>query len=136
MLIAVRMTGAGLDEGVAAPRRLAHVTPADFPRLVVIFADQKYHNHVFEAWLAEHRARWPLDITRRPEGTKGFTPLAKRWVVARTNAWHGRYRRNSKDDERTVESRTAMIHISNIHLMLNKLVPCSRPAFHSRTEAA
>ena len=125
-----------LDDGVAAPRLLAHVTPADFPRLGVIFADQKYHNYVFEAWLAEHRAGWRLDVKRRPEGTKGFTPLAKRWVVERTNAWHGRYRRNSKDYERTVESSTAMIQISNIHLMLNKLVPCSQPAFHYRTEAA
>ena len=58
-LIAVLMTSAGLDDGVAAPRLLAHVTPADFPRLVVIFADQKYHNPVFEAWLAEHRAVAP-----------------------------------------------------------------------------
>jgi len=136
LLIAVLITSAGLDDGMAAPLLLAHVTPADFPRLVVLFADQKYHNHVFETWLAEHRAGWHLDIKMRPEGTKGFTPLAKRWVVERTNAWHGRYRRNSKDYERTVESSTAMIQISNIHLMLNKLVPGSRPAFHYRPEAA
>ena len=136
LLIAVLITGAGLDDGVAAPRLLAQVTPADFPRLGTIFADQKYHNHVFEAWLAEHRAGWRLDVKMRPEGTKGFTPLAKRWVVERTNAWHGRYRRNSKDYERTVESSTAMIQMSNIHLMLNKLVPCSHPTFHYRTEAA
>ena len=136
LLIAVLITSAGLDDGVAAPILLAHVTPSDFPRLVAIFADQKYHNHLFEAWLAEHRAGWRLDVKMRPEGTKGFTPLAKRWVVERTNAWHGRYRRNSKDYERKVESSTAMIQISNIHLMLNKLVPCSRPAFHYRKEAA
>ena len=136
LLIAVLITGAGLDDGVAAPILLAHVTPADFPRLVVIFADQKYHNHLFEAWLAEQRAGWRLEVKMRPEGSKGFTPLAKRWVVERTNAWHGRYRRNSKDYERTVDSSTAMIHISNIHLMLNKLVPGSRPTFHYRTEAA
>ena len=136
LLIAVLITSAGLDDGAAAPRLLAHVTPSDFPRLVAIFADQKYHNHVFEAWLAEHRAGWRLDIKMRPEGTKGFTPLAKRWVVERTNAWHGRYRRNSKDYERQVESSTAMIQISNISLMLNKLVPCSCPAFHYRKEAA
>lgn len=136
LLIAVLITSAGLDDGVAAPLLLAHVTPADVPRLVVIFADQKYHNHIFEAWLAQYRAGWRLDITMRPAGTKGFTSLAKRWVVERTNAWHGRYRRHSKDYERTVESSAAMLQISNIHLMLNKLVPCSRPAFHYRTEAA
>ena len=136
LLIAVLMTSAGLADGVAAPILLAHVTPADFPRLVVLFADQQYPKHVFEAWLAEPRAGWRLDVTRRPEGTKGFTPLAKRWVVERTNAWHGRYRRHSKDYERMTESSTAMIQIRNMHLMLKKLVPCSRPAFHYRTEAA
>src|SRR5215813_4201627 len=61
LLIAVLIPSAGLDDGVAAPIRLAHVTPADFPRLVVIFADQKYHNHVLEAWMAKHRAGWRLE---------------------------------------------------------------------------
>ena len=136
LLIAVLMTSAGLDDGVAAPLLLAHVTPVDFPRLGVIFANQQYHHHICEAWLATHRAGWRLDIKRRPEGTKGFTPLAKRWVVERTNAWHGRPRRNSKDYERKIESRTAMLQMSNVHLMLNKLVPCSYPAFHYRKEAA
>jgi putative transposase len=136
LLSAVLMTSAGLDDGVAAPLRLAHVTRAELPRLGVIFADQKYHNQVFEAWLAEHRVGWRLDVTMRPTGTKGFTPLAKRWVVARTHAGHGRYRRHRKDYERKVASSTAMIQLSNIHLMTNKLVPGIRPAFHSRKEAA
>jgi putative transposase len=64
--------------------------------------------------MAEQRAGWRIEGTMRPEGTKGFTPLAKRWVIERTNAWHGRYRRNSKDYERSVESSTAMIQMSNI----------------------
>jgi len=136
LLSAVLMTSAGLEDGVAAPLLLAHVLPADCPRLVVLLAAQQYHNHVFAAWLAEHRAGWRLDITLRSEGTSGFPPLAKRWVVERTTAWHGRYRRNSKDYERTIESSTAMIQMSHMHLMLNKLVPGSYPAFHYRAEAA
>ena len=136
LLLAVLITSAGLDDGVAAPLLLGHITPNDFPRLVTIFADQKYHNHALDAWMAEHRAGWRIEITVRPEGTKGFTPLAKRWVIERTNAWHGRYRRNSKDYERSTESSTAMIQISNIHLMLNRLCPGDHPAFHYRQNAA
>jgi putative transposase len=86
--------------------------------------------------MAEHRAGWRIEVKTRPTGTKGFTPLEKRWVIERTNAWHGRYRRNSKDDERSIESSTAMIQISNFHLMLNRLAPCGRPEFHYRQEAA
>ena len=136
LLLVVLITSAGLDDGVAAPLLLGHGTPQDFPRLVTIFADQKYHNHALDAWMAEHRAGWHIDVKMRPAGTKGFTPLEKRWVIERTNAWHGRYRRNSKDDERSIESSTAMIQISNIHLMLNRLAPCGRPEFHYRKEAA
>ena len=136
LLLAVVMTSAALDDGVVASTLLGHVLPAAVPRLVTIFADKKYPNHTLDAWMAEHRPAWHLEITMRPEGTTGFTPLAKRWVVARTNAWHGRYRSNSKDYERRVESRTAMIQMSHIHLMLNRLSPCRRPAFHYRKETA
>jgi putative transposase len=86
--------------------------------------------------MAKHRAGWRIEVKARPEGMKGFTPLAKRWVIERTNAWQGRYRRNSKDYERRVESSAAMIQISHIHLMLNRLSPCNRPVFHYRKEAA
>src|SRR5262244_796408 len=122
--------------GVAAPRLLGQVQVHHFPRLVTIFADTKYHNHAREAWMAVHRAGWHLEVKTRPEGTNGFTPLAKRWVVERTNAWNGRSRRNSKDYERSVESSTAMIQISNIHLILKKPSPCGRPEFHYRKNAA
>jgi len=104
--------------------------------LVMKLADQQYHNHTLDAWMAEHRAGWRIEIAVCPEGTKGFTPLAKRWVMERTHAWHGRYRRHSKDYERSTESSTAMIQISNIHLMLNRLCPCDHPAFHYRKNAA
>lgn len=135
LLLAVLITSAGLDDGVAAPLLLRHVTPQDFPRLVTIFADQKYHNHALDAWMATHRPGWRIEVKARPEGITGFTPLEKRWVIERTNAWNGRYRRTSKDYERSVESSTAMIQISHIHLMLNRLAPCDRPAFHYRRDA-
>src|SRR5262249_28289067 len=119
LLLAVLITSAGLDDGVAAPLLLGHVHPYHFPRLGTIFADQKYHNHALEAWRAEHRPSWRIAVQTRPAGTKGFTPLGKLWVIEQTNAWQGRCRRNSKDYERSIESSTAMIQISHIHLMLN-----------------
>ena len=93
LLIIVLITSAGLDDGVAAPLVLGLVTPQEFPRLLTIFADQKYHNHGLDAWMTEHRPDWHIEVKVRPAGTRGFTPLEKRWVIERTNAWHGRYRR-------------------------------------------
>jgi putative transposase len=135
LLVAVLITGAGLDDGAAAPHLLAQIMPENFPRLEVIFGDNKYHNHALEAWLQAERPNWRIEVKSRPEGTRGFTPLEKRWVVERTNAWNGRCRRNSKDYERRVESSAAMIQISNIHLMLRRLSPVSRPAFHYQAAA-
>jgi len=136
LVLAILITSAGLDEGVAAPLLLGLVTPEDFPRLITICADQKYHNHALDVWMAVHRTGWRIEVKRRPEGTRGFTPLEKRWVIERTNAWHGRYRRNSQDYERSVESSTAMLQSSNINLMLHRLTPCECPAFHYRKNAA
>lgn len=136
VLLAVLITSAGLDDGVAAPQLLGQLTPQAFPRLQTIFADTKYHNHALDAWMAQHRAAWHIEVKARPEGTKGFTPLAKRWVVERTNAWDGRYRRHSKDYERHTSSSAAMIQLSNINLMLHRLAPEGHSTFHYRTDAA
>jgi putative transposase len=136
LLLVVLMTKASLDDGAAAPLLLSQVHPCHFLRLVTIFADQKYHHHALEAWVAEHRPSWRIEVQARPAGTKGFTPLAKRWVIERTHAWHGRCRRNSKDYERSRESSTAMIQISHIHLMLNRLTHGGCPVFHYRKDAA
>jgi putative transposase len=135
LLVAVLITAAGIDDGAAAPRLLGQITPEDFPRLTTIFGDNKYHNHNLEGWLKEHRPLWRIEVKKRPEGTRGFTPLEKRWVVERTNAWNGRCRRNSKDYERRVESSAAMIQVSNIHLMLRRLSPVNPPAFHYQAAA-
>ena len=109
----------------------------DFPWSQVLFPrmNHKDHNHAPEAWLKEDRPHWRIEVKTRPEGTRGFTPLEKRWVVERTNAWNGRCRRNSKDYERRIESSAAMIQVSNIHLMLRRLSPRSQPAFHYQTAA-
>lgn len=135
LLLAVLITGAGVDDGVAAPHLLQQLTPQAFPRLQTIFADTKYHNHALDAWMAKHRADWQIEVKARPAGTPGFIPLAQRWVIERTNAWNGRYRRNSKDYERHISSSATMIQISNISLMLHRLSPEDRPLFHYRTNA-
>ena len=132
LLIAVVITGANVDDGAAAPRVVEQVLPQDFPRLETIFGDNKYHNKGFQAWLENERPGWKVEVKMRPEGSTGFTPVRKRWVVERSNAWHGRYRRNSKDYERRPDSSAAMIRVSHLHVMLRRLAPTKRPPFKYR----
>jgi putative transposase len=136
LLLVVVVTGAGVDDGVAAPRVLRHIQRADFPRLAKLWTDRKYHNYDFRDWLAAQRSWLDLEVRLRPPGTKGFVPLPKRWVVERTFAWLGRSRRLSKDYERNTESSASMVRVSCIHRMLRKLAPPANiPAFHYRLAA-
>ena len=57
----------------------------------------------------------------RPEGIKGFLLLPKRWIVERTFAWLGRYRRLSKDYEYLTQTSETMIRVAMIHLMVRRL---------------
>jgi len=57
---------------------------------------------------------------KRSDTQKGFVVLPKRWIVERTFAWLGRYRRLSKDYEAQPESSAAMIYVAMIQIMLRR----------------
>jgi len=56
-------------------------------------------------------------ITRKAKGQEGFAVLPWRWIVERTFAWLGRYRRLKSDYEQFPETTEAIIHIAMIRLM-------------------
>ena len=93
---------------------------ARFGRLKVLFADSAYGGNGLPEWVRETFG-WVLQTVLRPVAVKGFVVLPKRWIIERTFAWLARYRRNSKDYERTTESSEAIIHLSMINLMSRRL---------------
>jgi putative transposase len=123
LLLAVAVTTAALDDGTGAPEVLQLLTPQQHPRLAKLWGDQKYNNRSLKRWLKDQQVTYNVEVVGRPLGAKGFVLLHRRWVVERTFAWLGRYRRNSKDYERRTESSAATIKISAIHHMLNRLRP-------------
>lgn len=133
LLLAVMVTSAAVDDGAAAPQLTGQLHAQDYPRLQKIWGDNKYHNHSFRRWLADNRPGWELEVKTREPGVKGFAVLPKRWVVERSFAWLGRYRRHSKDYERRTDSSESMIRVSAIHLMFRRLAPGKQgPAFRYR----
>ena len=122
-LLAVLVTSAALHDGLVALRLLQQLDPLEYPRLKVIFGDTKYLKQELQDWLKEYRPQWSIVVGCPPVGTTGFVPVPIRWTVERTNAWNGRARRNSKDYERTVESSAAMIKLSGLNILLNRLSP-------------
>jgi putative transposase len=91
-------------------------------RLRVIWADQAYTGDLIAwVWALRPWRKVRLAIVKRPEGTKGFLLLPKRWIVERTFAWLGRYRRLSKDYEYLPHTSEALIQVAMIHLMVRRL---------------
>jgi putative transposase len=90
-------------------------------RLLKVWADEGYQgNEVAKAIKAELEI--DLEIIPKPSGQKGFVLVPRRWVVERTFAWLGRYRRLSKDYEYYCETQQALIYLAMSHLMLRRLV--------------
>ena len=75
--------------------------------LAKIWVDDGYQAGVV-AW-AETELGHPLAVVARPPGRTGFAVLPRRWVVERSFAGIGRYRRLSKDYEALTTTSAAMI---------------------------
>ena len=88
----------------------------------VIWADQASAGDRI-AWVWELRP-WRhvrVEMVKRPEGRKGFLLLPKRWIVERTFAWLGRYRRLSKDYASVTHTSETVLRVAMIHLMVRRL---------------
>ncbi len=98
LLLAVLVTKADVADAVAARQVLVPLTYQRFPRLRLVRADSAYGRYGLPAWVAA-LGHFLLTLVKRPLGAVGFVLLPQRWVVERTFAWLGRYRRHSRDYE-------------------------------------
>lgn len=121
------VTSAGLQDDAkqAAGHLLYRLWFRGFGRLKVIFADGMYEGSAV-LW-ARALGGWAMRIVKRGDGRSptpcGFAPLPKRWVVERTFAWLGRYRRLSKDYEYQTRNSETMIYLAMINLMVHRIKP-------------
>lgn len=118
LLLAVVVHSAGLSDSRMAPQVLRRLV-GKVPRLQVIFADQGYRGT--PAGLVWRCFGWLWQLVHRGEGVRGFVVLKKRWVVERTFAWFGGYRRLSKDYEYLPEVSEAMVQLAAIRMMIQRL---------------
>jgi putative transposase len=110
---------ANLSESAGAKLVLAKARTAG-RRLAKIWVDGGYQAGVV-AW-ARAELGYALEVVRRPADGKGFAVLPRRWVVERSFAWMGRYRRLSKDYEALTETSEGMIWAAFGGTMLRRLV--------------
>lgn len=123
ILRVVLVTSANADDGTTAPAVLTRLTPEQQSRLAEIRGDSTYNKRTRDRYLATAHVRYQITVVERPPGVKGLVHVPYRWVIERTNAGTGKYRRNSKDSERTTASAESMIRVTMIHLLLQRLKP-------------
>ena len=118
LLLTVVVHVANIQDRDGAKKVLEKAKPS-FTRLKLIWADGGYAGKLI-AWVKES-CQWILEIIKRNDDVKGFHVLPRRWVVERTFAWLGRYRRLSKDFEEKTETSEAMVYLAMIHIMTRRL---------------
>ena len=127
---------AGLGPVLRAAKRRA-------PGLKKLWVDAGYAGDTCEVHLARELAM-SIEVVRRPEDRahghwgergaplrlprrRGFALEPHRWVVERTFAWLGRYRRLSKDYEHLCATSEAWVWLAMARRLLTWLTDLNRP---------
>ncbi len=121
-LLKVLAHAANIGERAGAQQLLLSMPEALWTRLEKILADGGYEGADFQNWV-EDTFNVEFEISLRPTGQKGFVVMPIRWVVERTLAWLGRYRRLSKDYERLTDLSEGMVYLASISRLLKRLAP-------------
>ena len=62
-----------------------------------------------------------LEVIKRPEASRGFVLLPRRWVVERSQGWMARFRRLARDYEQLAETLKGLHVVAFTMLMLRQL---------------
>ncbi len=120
-LLEVVVHAANIQDRTGAKLLWAKLPQATQEHLEKIWADGAYSGGLID-WVHDH-LNAGLELVKKAPNQKGFQPLPRRWVVERTFAWLGRFRRLSKDYERCTKSSEGVVYIASIHTMLKRLAP-------------
>ena len=96
--LAVQVQSASVQDPVGAGSVLAEAK-ARAPNRQLVWGDGRYQGP-----LVNHAAQalgLRVEVVSKPPNTKGFTVLPRRWVIERTLAWLGKYRRLAGRDYET-----------------------------------
>lgn len=118
-LLEIVVHAADIQDRDGAKLALNKLSKATKAALQKIWADGGYRGQLVE-WVKEN-LEIVLDVVARDPKQKGFQVLPRRWVVERTFAWLGRYRRLSKDYEKCTKSSEGVVYIASIHTMLKRM---------------
>jgi transposase len=118
-LLAVAITPANEQERAQVRELCRQVQEATDQNVKVAFVDQGYTGQDAAQQAQAHDI--DLVVVQLSEAKKGFVLLPRRWVVERTFAWLGRFRRLARDYERASKNLAAYHWLAATSLMLGSL---------------
>ena len=122
LVLRVLVTAANVGEREGGKQVLKRVKKMDkaVSRLHTLWVDAGFDGAPFMQWVMTV-CRWVVQVVLRPEQTKGFVLLKKRWVVERTFGWLMGARRLVRDYELLPETSETLIYLAMIRLMVRRL---------------
>ncbi|CDN13300.1 Mobile element protein [Richelia intracellularis] len=88
--------------------------------LTLIWVDGGFDGKPFMEWVM-NVCRWIIQVVLRPEQTRGFVLLKKRWVVEPTLGWLMGYGGLVRDYELLPETSETFIYIAMSRIMVKQL---------------
>ena len=117
-LLALKVTPANEQEREHVAELAAAVQKASDYNVEVAFVDQGYTGDEPAKEAAAQCIK--LEVVKHHEAKRGFVLLPRRWVVERTFAWLGRFRRLARDYERLDKTLEAWHWLAAVALLLGK----------------
>ena len=116
LLLAAHVTPANEQERAQVKQLAEDVQDVTQNAVEVAFVDEGYTGE--QAEQDAQAAGIDLIVVKLPEAKKGFVLLPRRWVVERSFAWTTRFRRLTRDFERTPETLRGLHFLAFAILML------------------
>jgi transposase len=117
-LLALKVTPANEQERAQVADLAAAVQKATDYTVELAFVDQGYTGEEPETEAAKKLIR--LEVVKHTQAKRGFVLLPRRWVVERTFAWLGRFRRLARDYERLGKTLEGLHWLAAVALLLGK----------------
>ncbi|MEU7202958.1 transposase [Streptomyces sp. NPDC045470] len=150
LVLAVCVSPADVSDRDGAAVLLARCA-GKFPRLRHLWTDQGHRGRDFLNWVREEtgitiqivqredggfRSTWAR-ADAPPRAVPRFAVAPRRWVIERSSAWLGRYRRHSKDYEYLAASQENAVHLATVMRLLHRSEDrCSERGFSDAFQPA
>jgi putative transposase len=121
VIIAVVVTAADRDDRLGLVALLSQYFAGGVKRLRKLWIDGGYQAEWLASWVKDLKHTYKIDLEVTGKEGKGFQVIPWRWAVERTFAWLLNDRRHSRDYEGLTVNSEAMIQLSMIRLLLNRL---------------